>query len=258
MAMPEFAENVVVKHTFAQLVDDLPQYDHLDHCDSDFEVDYRDTERSFWSSKRAWKPSLSASDADTCVPSHASDSSASQCHWSEASDIEDDEQALLPAFTVAATTVMLRNLPNNITRQGLLELFNSMGFYGQYDFVYLPIDFSRRASRGYAFVNLASEQSAQSFFAAFQGFSRWTGESKKVCEVIWSEEQGLDFLIERYRNSPLMHERIPDECRPAIFFGGERVTFPRPTRQIRRPQQPKWLRSSRSQLSSYETSLVQW
>ncbi|CAE7621292.1 ML3, partial [Symbiodinium sp. CCMP2456] len=52
------------------------------------------------------------------------------------------------------TTVMLRNLPNNYTRDMLLELIDSMGFRGQYDFLYLPIDFQTHACLGYAFVNL--------------------------------------------------------------------------------------------------------
>ena len=61
---------------------------------------------------------------------------------------------------------MLRNLPNNYTRDMLLELIDSLGFRGQYapgfcfqlkiveDFIYLPIDFQTQACLGYAFVNL--------------------------------------------------------------------------------------------------------
>jgi hypothetical protein len=48
---------------------------------------------------------------------------------------------------------MLRNLPNNLKRSGLLELFDALGFQGLYDFVYLPIDFSRMANVGYCYLN---------------------------------------------------------------------------------------------------------
>lgn len=52
------------------------------------------------------------------------------------------------------TTVMLRNLPNNYTREMFLEMLDSEGFRGSYDFVYLPCDFHRKANLGYAFVNM--------------------------------------------------------------------------------------------------------
>ena len=51
------------------------------------------------------------------------------------------------------TTVMLRNMPNNYSRTMLLELLDAEGFAGQYDFLYLPMDFQSRASLGYAFIN---------------------------------------------------------------------------------------------------------
>jgi len=39
------------------------------------------------------------------------------------------------------TTVMLRNIPNKYTQRMLLSEVNSLGFEGQYDFFYLPIDY---------------------------------------------------------------------------------------------------------------------
>merc|ERR1712156_689682 len=46
------------------------------------------------------------------------------------------------------TTVMLRNLPNNINRDLLIEIFNSNGFERYFNFLYLPIDFVRHANLG--------------------------------------------------------------------------------------------------------------
>merc|ERR1740123_2226645 len=43
------------------------------------------------------------------------------------------------------TTVMLRNLPNDYTRDMLLALLDKEGFQGKYNFVYLPMDFKRMA-----------------------------------------------------------------------------------------------------------------
>jgi len=135
------------------------------------------------------------------------------------------------------TTVMLRNLPNNYTRRMLLELIDSEGFAGLYDFVYLPIDFNSQAGLGYAFVNLLSPLDAQRFWKHFDGFSRWVLPSDKVCLLNWSSpHQGLADHIERYRNSPVMHDSVSDECRPMIFADGVRIQFPPPTRQIKVPR----------------------
>merc|ERR1712217_823433 len=62
------------------------------------------------------------------------------------------------------TTVMMRNLPNDMNREMLLELLDTHGFRGLYDFIYVPIDFKRRAGLGYAFVNMSTPQAAERMF----------------------------------------------------------------------------------------------
>jgi len=135
-----------------------------------------------------------------------------------------------------ATTVMLRNLPNNYSRAMLMEMLDTEGFLGQYNFFYLPIDFKSGASLGYAFVNLVSSEVVQRFWATFNGFSRWVLPSHKICEVAWSAPyQGLAAHLERYRNSPLMHENVPDEYKPVLLVNGVRADFPPPTKKLRAP-----------------------
>merc|ERR1712039_631336 len=56
----------------------------------------------------------------------------------------------------ARTTIMLRNLPNDYSRQMLLDLLDENGFQSSYDFVYLPMDVKRKVGLGYAFVNMLS------------------------------------------------------------------------------------------------------
>lgn len=135
------------------------------------------------------------------------------------------------------TTVMMRNLPNNYTRSMLLQLLDSRDFAGQYDFLYLPIDFTRRANLGYAFVNLVSEEAVASFWELFDGFSAWSFPSSKVCEVSWSgPKQGFKAHVDRYKNSPVMHKSVPDEYKPMIFANGVRKKFPAPTIRIQHPK----------------------
>ena len=45
------------------------------------------------------------------------------------------------------TTVMLRNLPNNYSREMFLEMLDNQGLKGLYDFAYLPCDFYRDVTR---------------------------------------------------------------------------------------------------------------
>jgi len=131
------------------------------------------------------------------------------------------------------TTIMLRNIPNEYTRDMLLELLNSEGFVGLYDFVYLPVDFQRWAGLGYAFVNLVSHEDAECARAHFHGFTAWMVRSTKVCEAAWSGPlQGFTEHCERYRNSPVMHELVPEYVKPIIFQGGQRIPFPEPTRRV--------------------------
>lgn len=135
------------------------------------------------------------------------------------------------------TTLMFRNLPNNYNRSTLLHMLDSEGFKATYNLVYLPTDFRNFAGFGYAFVNFVSHDDARRAKASFQGFARWRVPSRKTCDVVWSGPvQGLQAHTERYRNSPVMHDSVPDEYKPAVFVDGIRVPFPAPTKRIRPPR----------------------
>jgi len=135
------------------------------------------------------------------------------------------------------TTVMNRNMPNNYTREMLRELVDSLGFAGTYDFAYLPVDFQSQAGLGYAFINFATVADALLCFERFEGFSNWKVPSEKVCTVTWSSPtQGLAAHIERYKNSPVMHQSLPDEWKPVLLQQGMRVTFPPPSKPIKTPK----------------------
>jgi len=136
------------------------------------------------------------------------------------------------------TTICLRNLPNDYTRAMVLELLDEQGFTGCYNFIYLPMDFKRRAGLGYAFVNMVTPSDAQRAFARLTGFTEWKMFcSAKVLEIGWGDPlQGLDAHVHRYRNSPVMHEDVPDEFRPMLFQDGQRIAFPPATRKLREPR----------------------
>jgi len=86
----------------------------------------------------------------------------------------------------------------------------------------------------HAFVNLTSQQRAEEFILAFEGFDGWESSfSKTACAMHWSVCQGLDENISRYRNSPLMCDDVPAFYKPVLLKDGERIEFPKPTKQLR-------------------------
>jgi len=138
---------------------------------------------------------------------------------------------------VPRTTAMLRNLPPEYTSQMLLDLLNTEGFSGLYTFVYLPIDFRTGQSFGYGFIDFVDATAVEKFRQHFDGFTTWAVPSTRICEVCWSEPlQGLDVHIERYRNSPMMHESVSDMFKPMMFKDGVRVPFPPPTKKLKPPR----------------------
>jgi RNA recognition motif-containing protein len=131
------------------------------------------------------------------------------------------------------TTVMLRNLPNNYTRDMLIELLDAKGFKQRFDFVYLPIDFEKGSGLGYAFVNFVTNEDALRAMHTLEEFDDWIVPSQKVLHTSWSLPlQGLTANVERYRNSAVMHPDVPQHLKPLILENGSSVEFPAPTRNI--------------------------
>lgn len=122
---------------------------------------------------------------------------------------------------------MLRNLPNNYTREMLLQLLNNEGFQVLYDLLYLPMDFKTGVSMGYAFVNMVDLVSARNLWHLMDGYSRWVIPSRKQSGVSWSSVQGLEANIERYQRSAIMGKDIPIMFKPLLFADGEEIPFPK-------------------------------
>mmetsp|Transcript_56889 Transcript_56889/g.123079 ORF Transcript_56889/g.123079 Transcript_56889/m.123079 type:complete len:341 (-) Transcript_56889:155-1177(-) len=143
----------------------------------------------------------------------------------------------LPDLASQKTTVMLRNLPDGFSREEVMDILKAEGFGNRVDFIYVPMNFRNKASFGYAFVNLVSPEAAEKCRERFEGFKAWPRQSEKICEVSWSDmHQGLEAHVDRYRNSPVMHESVPDEFKPAVFANGMRVAFPPATKALRPPR----------------------
>jgi hypothetical protein len=132
------------------------------------------------------------------------------------------------------TTVIFRNLPKTWARANLTALLEEQGFLRCFDFAHVPVNFQDMANLGYALVNMISNDEAQRALAHFDGL---LVSADHNCSVSWSfPNQGLRAQIERYQNSPVMHESVPQEYKPAVFQNGMQVPFPQPTTKLRAPR----------------------
>lgn len=167
----------------------------------------------------------------------ATSSSSSQAQATSRLIAEPSVEAAQGPEEELRTTVMMRGVPTSYTRTLVLALLDDAGFRGRYDFVYLPIDFTRGIGLGYALVSLLTPEIGQELIDRLTGFRDWAVPSDSVCQASWSEpRQGYSEHLERYRNSPVMHPSVPDEYKPAIFSEGKQIPFPPPTKAIRPPR----------------------
>lgn len=128
------------------------------------------------------------------------------------------------------TTLIVQGLPASFTRDQLLELIRARGFGELVDFAYVPVDFRTMARCGFGFANFTSADAARRFISELHGV---VVDGASISASYSEKDQGLPDLIDRHRNSPLMHHALPEEYRPLLLSNGLPVPFPPPTKKIR-------------------------
>jgi hypothetical protein len=133
------------------------------------------------------------------------------------------------------TTLMLRYVPKTLTREGLLQSLRAANLATAVNFLYLPRDHKCGIGFGFAFVNATEHSAALRLMDHFEGRVDWGSHaSERPCVAVWSKPlQGLSANVERYRNSPVMREEVPEDFRPAVLEGGRVAAFPPPTRELK-------------------------
>jgi len=112
-------------------------------------------------------------------------------------------------------TVMMRNLPNKVTQQQLLQHLDDEGFLNAYDFMYLPIDPETNANRGYAFINFTTLGMALIFRMHFEGQRFSNFHSNKVLSIVPAKLQGFEANYSHYSNA---HFNYPDPAAWPLFL----------------------------------------
>lgn len=114
------------------------------------------------------------------------------------------------------TTVMLRNIPNRWNYLDIKRILDTVTA-AKYDFSYLRIDFEKSSNVGYAFVNFIDAEYIVPFLQHFVGHEWLPGHMPhKVAQVSYATIQGIDCLVEKFRNSAIMDE-MPD-YRPKLWY----------------------------------------
>eukprot|EP00747_Dinoflagellata_sp_TGD_P150534 gnl/TRDRNA2_/TRDRNA2_177124_c0_seq1.p1 gnl/TRDRNA2_/TRDRNA2_177124_c0~~gnl/TRDRNA2_/TRDRNA2_177124_c0_seq1.p1 ORF type:complete len:430 (-),score=66.64 gnl/TRDRNA2_/TRDRNA2_177124_c0_seq1:207-1496(-) len=109
------------------------------------------------------------------------------------------------------TTLMIRNLPLFATQQDLIHELDTMGFAGLYDFCYAPSSFLTGQGKGFAFVNLTSEDSASEFLHTWHGSRRFgIKESDPPLNISIATLQGFEGNVAKWSAPRMRRVRNPN------------------------------------------------
>lgn len=117
-------------------------------------------------------------------------------------------------LTAETSTVMIRNLPPEVTQKRLVEELEASGFSGQYDFCYLPSTFNTGRGKGYAFVNFRSPEWVAKFVGVWHGSKRF-GLKDAVINISFAELQGREQNAKKWAEQRMKRVRNPN-LRPFV------------------------------------------
>jgi RNA recognition motif-containing protein len=106
------------------------------------------------------------------------------------------------SFESVEVTVMIRHIPCKYAQEQLMQ--EVLEFTSNFDYFYLPPARTAKVEKnlGYAFVNFTSQQEAEEFIEAFQGYQfKAFPNSLKRAQVNLAELQGVEANVESYWNS---------------------------------------------------------
>jgi len=112
-------------------------------------------------------------------------------------------------------TCMIQNLPTGMKRKTLMRALDELGFWGTYDFIYLPFDWESGINKGYAFINFTKKEHAKRFKTEFEGY-QLTQKSDKICLVASATVQGFKKLKDKFGGKHDVNQR-PRFQRPIMW-----------------------------------------
>merc|ERR1719507_2532145 len=128
------------------------------------------------------------------------------------------------------TTLMIRNLPHDLTQMDLIAELDENGFEGAYDFLYMPSNFCSGRGKGYAFVNFTQQAAAHRFVSEWhKGLRFGAGRDRGGLSISAAAVQGREANIKKW-DVPRMRRVKNPNFRPLIAVkpadGGPCVLVP--------------------------------
>lgn len=139
-------------------------------------------------------------------------------------------------------SVVMKNIPEHCTRDDVAEELKFEGFGAKFYFVYVRFDFNTKKHCGWAHVGVNDMETAEQIRHCFNGH-RFRGhqpestDPRPQAQLKVEVSKSQDDLVEKYRNSNLMHRAVPNRWKPAMYQCGKRVSFPNPNRQLDMPKE---------------------
>lgn len=148
-------------------------------------------------------------------------------------------------FDDTSEALVVKNIPHWVHRDMLLEYLRTVGVLDLIDFAYLPVKLPSFSIIGYAVLGCTSCVAAGRCWERLNGAQPWCDRQNRVLYVerMTSCSCSLE-LVSRYRDSPIMHDLVPDRFKPVVLDRGERGKFPPPTKKLEAP--PKGLTFQRN------------
>jgi len=130
-------------------------------------------------------------------------------------------------------TLMLRNVPRDMTTEQLVAEVEEVLPKGSYDFIYLPQDMRRGGNVTFAFVNFVDEVSALRAFFLLSGRVWRSGSNVRPCSVVTSRRQGLSRNLAHCldRAGRLRHRGNP----PLLFANGRSIALQDAAAELPKP-----------------------
>lgn len=131
------------------------------------------------------------------------------------------------------TSVMIRGIPSDYTRDDILSLLQELDF-ADINFFYLPMNFGTGGHGGYAFVNFRFPKDAREFKSSFAGTAFREERPEEIAHVHWRYPfQGFASHFDQYKGASITHARVPPQFLPTLIRDGEKVPFPQPWEKVK-------------------------
>lgn len=134
------------------------------------------------------------------------------------------------------TSIMLRCIPKDYTRDDILDLLTRYGFINDINFFYLPANFKRLKTAGnhYCFINFRFPDDASEFKSFFTGLAFSETNPEEKCYVEWRNPiQGFGSHFDRYQNSFRTRDPHLSYFRPTLMKNGKEIPFPEPWEKVK-------------------------